>query len=145
LFIPDPDAYFLPSRIQGSKMLPIPHPDPQHCSGLCSGSGLNWISGFGSGQAKVVPLIKEKLRNFMSELFKFVSSKWKKTCLFNPCLDPDLTRNYYSLDLDTVNLDSNDCLREGTLLSFTESSDCNLLKIQIYFPSTKRFRSLWRY
>jgi hypothetical protein len=31
LFIPDPDADFLPSRIQGSKRLPIPDPDPQHC------------------------------------------------------------------------------------------------------------------
>ncbi len=30
--IPDPDADFLPSRIQGSKKHPIPDPDPQHCS-----------------------------------------------------------------------------------------------------------------
>jgi hypothetical protein len=82
LFIPDPDADFPPSRIQGLKMHPIPDPDPQHCSGLCSGSGLNWISGFGSGQAKVVPLIKEKLRNFMLELFKFVSSMWEKTFFY---------------------------------------------------------------
>ncbi len=29
--IPDPDAEFLPSRIQGSKRHPIPDPDPQHC------------------------------------------------------------------------------------------------------------------
>ncbi len=69
----------------------------------------------------------------------------EKNFLLNSCLDPDLTLNYYSLDLDIVNLDLNDCLREGTLLSFKESSYCNLLEIQIYFPSTKRFRSLWRY
>jgi hypothetical protein len=29
--IPDLDADFLPSRIQGSKRHPIPDPDPQHC------------------------------------------------------------------------------------------------------------------
>jgi hypothetical protein len=28
--MPDPDADFLPSRIQGSKRHPIPDPDPQH-------------------------------------------------------------------------------------------------------------------
>ncbi len=30
MFIPDPEADFLPSRAQGSKRHPIPDPDPQH-------------------------------------------------------------------------------------------------------------------
>ncbi len=31
MFIPDPDADFLPSRIPGSKRHPISDPEPQHC------------------------------------------------------------------------------------------------------------------
>jgi hypothetical protein len=31
MFIPDPELFFYPSRIQGSKKDRIPDPDPQHC------------------------------------------------------------------------------------------------------------------
>ncbi len=105
-------------------MHPIPDQDPQHCSGLCSGSGLNWISGFGSGQAKVVPLIKEKLRNFMLEIFKFVSSKWKKTFCIKSWLGSGFDSKLLLKCLREGTL-SEDSLNESrvTLLSFKESSD----------------------
>ncbi len=52
LFIPDPDADFLTSRIQGSKRHPIPDPDPQHwfpSNVLCPDPHLCWSAGSGSG------------------------------------------------------------------------------------------------